>query len=77
MALHRTQRDLPFTELEKEMFTLLEYIDSEWRSDPSSVASFDARILAHTTEVLRMYREQELRYRATVKNYRANPITNY
>lgn len=77
MALHRTQRDLPFTELEKEMFTLLELIDSEWRNDPSSVACFDARILAHTTEVLQMYREQELRYRETVKNYRANPITNY
>jgi hypothetical protein len=38
--------------LQKEAISLLRIVDHEWRSDASSVACFDARIVGRTREVL-------------------------
>lgn len=50
---------------EAEMFALLDLIDAEWRSDPTSVQCFDARLVARVRAVVEKHRK------------RARPTTDY
>lgn len=50
---------------EAEMFALLDLIDAEWRTDPVSVACFDARLVAKVRAVVEKHRK------------RAKPTTDY
>lgn len=52
--------DFPPEELgpvEAEMFALLDLIDAEWRSDPSSTACFDLRLVAKVRAVVEKHRK--------------------
>jgi hypothetical protein len=49
---------LPLLPDEREMFTLLDLIAAEFRSDPMSTACFDARIVERVKAVVQKYREQ-------------------
>lgn len=42
--------------IEAEMFALLDLIDAEWRSDPTSVQCFDLRLVAKVRAVVEKYR---------------------
>jgi hypothetical protein len=44
---------------EAEMARLLDLIDAEWRSDPSSVACFDLRIVEGVRKALATFKERE------------------
>lgn len=49
----------PPGDVELEMGRLLDLIDAEWRSDPTSVACFDLRIIEQVREVLRKHHERK------------------
>lgn len=42
---------------EVEMFALLDLIDAEWRSDPTSVQCFDLRLVAKVRAVVEKHRK--------------------
>jgi hypothetical protein len=44
---------------ECEMARLLDLIEAEWRSDPSSVACFDLRIVEDVRKALASFKERE------------------
>lgn len=46
------QYDPPTTPREKEMARLLELINAEWTSDPTSVACFDLRVVEGVRKLL-------------------------
>ncbi len=50
---------LPPTREECEMARLLDLINAEWTSDPSSVACFDLRIVEDVRRALANFKERE------------------
>lgn len=53
--------DPPPTHREVEMARLLDLIDAEWRSDPSSVACFDLRIVEDVRKVVAEHKRAQAR----------------
>jgi hypothetical protein len=49
----------PPSDIELEMGRLLDLIDAEWRSDPTSVACFDLRIVEQVRAVLLKHSERK------------------
>lgn len=49
----------PTTVDEDEMGRLLDLIEAEWRSDPSSVACFDLRIVEDVSKALASWRKRK------------------
>lgn len=63
-------RDLPFTDLEVEMYRLLDLIDAEWRSDPQSVACFCITTRDAVKVVLEKYKTQAAENKKTMDQYK-------
>jgi hypothetical protein len=59
MAIEYWDKFFPPSAEETEMARLLDLIDAEWRSDPSSVACFDLRIMEDVRKALASFKERE------------------
>jgi hypothetical protein len=56
---------------EAEMARLLDLIDAEWRSDPSSVACFDLRIVEDVRKALASFKEREAKANRELRRRRS------
>lgn len=60
----------PTTESEEEMARLLDLINAEWTSDPTSVACFDLRIIADVRASLQDFKIRQAKTERARKQYR-------
>lgn len=60
---------------ECEMARLLDLIDAEWRSDPTSVACFDLRIVADVRSALTSFKERKAKADAEIRRHQRRIFT--